>query len=114
LGYYENRTEKDCIELTTNIKRNKMLNSKNSYCFIEFTCEGKFYGRYIIELFANDLPITSKNFLELCVGKNKNKFGESLTYLGTTVNRVVKDGYIQLGDLKRIGVSNFIYIYYLF
>jgi len=83
-----------------------MINSKNSYCFIEFTCEGKFFGRLIIELFANELPKTSKNFLELCIGKNKNKLGENLTYLGTTVNRVVKDGYIQLGDLKRIGVSN--------
>lgn len=82
-----------------------MLNSKNSYCFIEFTCEGNPFGRFVIELYANILPKTSKNFLELCKGKTKNKFGELLSYEGTTVNRVVKDGYIQLGDLKRIGVS---------
>ena len=110
MGYYENRTETDCFDLTTNLKRNKMLNSKNSFCFIEFTCEGNPIGKFIIELFANDLPKTSKNFLELCIGKFKNKLGESLTYAGTTVNRVVKDSYIQLGDLKRVGVSKEIYL----
>jgi len=82
-----------------------MLATKNKYCFMELSCEGKNYEKIIIELFNNICPKTSRNFLELCKGKTKNKMGESLSYEGTLINRIVKDGYIQAGDLKRIGVS---------
>jgi cyclophilin family peptidyl-prolyl cis-trans isomerase len=83
-----------------------MQATKNKYCFFDLACEGKQYDRILIELFYNDCPKTSSNFLELCNGKNKNKMGEKLTYEGTIINRIVKNGYVQGGDLKRIGVSN--------
>lgn len=82
-----------------------MQATKNKYCFIDLAYDGKQYDRILIELFNNDCPKTSTNFLELCKGKTKNKMGETLTYEGTIINRIVKDGYVQGGDLKRIGVS---------
>ena len=93
-----------------NLKRNHIQDTKNKYCFFDLACDGKQYDRILIELFFNDCPKTSTNFLELCKGKTKNKMGETITYEGTIINRIVKDGYIQGGDLKRIGVSkqNFI------
>jgi len=83
-----------------------MHSTKNIYCFIELICEGKQYDKIIIELFNIDCPKTCSNFLHLCKGKSKNINGETLTYEGTIINRIVKDGYIQGGELIRTGVSN--------
>lgn len=109
MGYYENRTEKDCEQETIKIKKNQMNLVKNKFCYLDLTNEGKAYNRVLIELFSNICPKTCQNFIGLCKGKTKNKMGETLTYEGTVVNRIVKNAYIQLGDMKRIGVSKILF-----
>lgn len=87
---------------------------KNKYCYMNLSCEGKSYSRILFELFNNECPKTTFNFIELCKGVTKNKMGEMLSYEGTTINRIVKNGYIQAGDLKRNGVSKINFFYFNF
>ena len=79
--------------------------SGNKYCFFDINIERRYLKRLIIELFS-DCPNTSNNFLSLCKGF-KNEKGNIVTYENSFINRIVKNGYIQGGDLNDIG---YIYI----
>lgn len=74
----------------------------NRYVFFEFSIGEKILERVIIELFYNDCPKTCENFLALCKGSKKNSKNELLSYENTIINRIVKGGYLQGGDLKQI------------
>ncbi len=76
-----------------------MKKNGNKYCYIQFKIDEKVLNPVIIELFYNDCPKTSENFLSICKG-TKNSKGELLTYEETSLNRIVKNGYVQCGDLK--------------
>lgn len=81
-----------------------MKNSGSKFCYIDFEIDGKKCDRVLLELFHSSCPNTSDNFLALCNGfSNSDK--EKVSYQGTTINRVVKDGYIQGGDIAKLGLS---------
>ena len=81
--------------------KNWVTNSNNKYCFIDMNIESRYLRRLIIELWS-DCPNTANNFLSLCKGF-RNEKGNLVSYEGSTINRVVKNGYIQGGDLSHIG-----------
>ena len=57
----------------------------------------------IIQLFDEFCPKTSENFRQLCEGFQRNPSSpEKIGYQGTEFHRVVKDMYIQGGDLSKI------------
>ena len=51
--------------------------------------------RIIIGLFANQVPLTVRNFVELCSGANQ----EGLSYKNSIFHRIVKDFMAQAGDI---------------
>lgn len=63
----------------------------------------------VIELNFSVCPKTSSNFLETCKGSKKNKKGELITYKGCEIFRVIKNGYIQSGDLNHFTGAKTIY-----
>jgi len=57
--------------------------------------------RLEIELFANKVPKTAKNFLQLCTGESgMAKCGKPLHYKNTVFHRNIKDFMIQGGDFE--------------
>lgn len=68
--------------------------------FFEFAVDGKPAGRVTVELAADLLPETCKNFMRLCAGVKGNAFGRKmlLGYKGSQLNRIYKGAYLQLGD----------------
>jgi cyclophilin family peptidyl-prolyl cis-trans isomerase len=82
------------------------LTTGNKYCYFDIRIDNRYLRRVVFELFA-DCPRTSENFLSLCKGF-KNEFGETVSYVDSTIHRVVKNGFLQGGDLKN--PSNYILI----
>jgi cyclophilin family peptidyl-prolyl cis-trans isomerase len=64
----------------------------NPTVFFDVSIGGKLAGRITMELFADVVPDTARNFLELCTGKNG--FG----YKGCTFHRVIPGFMLQGGD----------------
>jgi cyclophilin family peptidyl-prolyl cis-trans isomerase len=56
------------------------------------------YGKVIIELFNDLCPRACDNFIKLCMG-GESSSGVPLHYLNCPVHRVVKDGWVQCGDI---------------
>jgi hypothetical protein len=77
------------------------LSTGNKYCFFDIRVNNKYLRRLVFELFHTDCPKTSENFLSLCKGF-KNEAGELVSYEGSTIHRVVKNGFLQGGDLKNL------------
>jgi len=69
--------------------------------FFEFTCDGiSFVQPVIFELFTKKCPKTVENFKKLCIGEEKkSESGVTLHYLNSPIHRIVKDGWIQGGDI---------------
>lgn len=78
----------------------------NKYCFLEITISDEnnlnkekgyilYKNKIYIELFNNIVPNTVNNFYSLCIGNNKKK----LSYKNNKIFRIVKDSFIQMGDL---------------
>ena len=66
---------------------------KKNMCFIEFAKGHKQIGRVVFEMYSDLAPSTVDFFIELLTAKSRG-------YLGTTLSRVVIDGYLIGGDLK--------------
>ena len=60
-------------------------------CFFDIKIDGINHGRMIIALFGNTVPISVRNFVELCSGKNgKSKISEyELSYTNTKFHRII-------------------------
>lgn len=88
-------------EETATAKFNELLrNSKNKYCFFDVKTGDGEPQRIIFELFSAKCPKTVQNFLALCTGeKGKSEDGVALRYLNSGFHRIVKDAYIQGGDI---------------
>jgi cyclophilin family peptidyl-prolyl cis-trans isomerase len=93
------------MELTKeNFKRHISL-SKNKYCFFDISINGQLEEKVIFELFYDKCPLTCNNFISLCRGVKISNAQETLSYENTTIHRIVKNGYIQGGDLKHMKTS---------
>jgi peptidyl-prolyl isomerase D len=76
----------------------------NKYCFLQIAILDKrdnknkyilYKNDVIIELFYDIIPKTSENFYSLCIGNNVKK----LCYKNNKIFRIVKDSFIQSGDV---------------
>lgn len=57
------------------------------------------YGRIVIELFADRVPVACDNFTKLCTGELGATEEAKLHYVGCPIHRVVPGGWIQCGDI---------------
>lgn len=64
--------------------------------FIEFARGHKPVGKVVFEMYHDLAPRTAQWFTELLQAKTK------AGYLGSTLSRVVLDGYLMGGDLKEV------------
>jgi hypothetical protein len=63
----------------------------NPRVFLEVSIGNKPMGRIVLELFANQVPITAENFRALCTGEKGNgRSGIPLHYKGSTFHRISK------------------------
>lgn len=75
----------------------------NKYCFLEIVISDRnkdkeyvlYKNKIIIELFNNIVPYTIKNFYSLCSGNNE----KNLCYKNNKIFRIIKDSFIQTGDV---------------
>lgn len=75
-------------------------NSPNQFCFFDFTMGTDESLRVTFELFSDKCPKTCENFLALCTGEMKSSSkGTTLHYLDNPIHRIVKDAWIQGGDI---------------
>ncbi|XP_015186630.1 PREDICTED: peptidyl-prolyl cis-trans isomerase-like 6 [Polistes dominula] len=75
--------------------------TKRIYVYFTFTLDGLTMGSLLFMLYSDLLPKTCKHFLNFCTGKYKNIKGFKVShYVSTSVHRIVKNGWIQLGDIQ--------------
>lgn len=54
----------------------------------------------VFELFNHICPVTSKNFFNLCLNNEINQGNQVFSYANCEVFRVVRNGFLQSGDIK--------------
>lgn len=63
---------------------------------MEFKVDGgEYLGRIIVELYRDHVPVTVQNFIEILIGHL------GMCYKGCPVHRIVKDRYLQTGDVTK-------------
>jgi cyclophilin family peptidyl-prolyl cis-trans isomerase len=67
--------------------------SNRQKVYLDVSTNNKYIGKIIIELFDDIVPITTKNFYELCKSKK---------YQNTKFHRIIKDFMIQGGDIDNL------------
>uniref|UniRef100_A0A8B9M6V9 Peptidyl-prolyl cis-trans isomerase n=1 Tax=Accipiter nisus TaxID=211598 RepID=A0A8B9M6V9_9AVES len=77
-----------------------LKNSQHVFVYLEIAIEEQPVGRLLFELFSDACPRTCENFRALCAGGAKSpRDGRELTYKNSLFHRLVKNGWIQGGDI---------------
>ncbi|PKK33268.1 peptidylprolyl isomerase (cyclophilin)-like 6 [Columba livia] len=77
-----------------------LKNTQHVFVYLEISIEEQPVGRLLLELFSDACPRTCENFRALCTGGAKSlRDGRELTYKNSLFHRVVKNGWIQGGDI---------------
>ncbi|XP_065488547.1 probable inactive peptidyl-prolyl cis-trans isomerase-like 6 [Caloenas nicobarica] len=77
-----------------------LKNTQHVFVYLEIAIEEQPVGRLLLELFSDACPRTCENFRALCTGGAKSlRDGRELTYKNSLFHRVVKNGWIQGGDI---------------
>ncbi|NWT40444.1 PPIL6 protein, partial [Chroicocephalus maculipennis] len=80
--------------------KNSQASSTHVFVYLEIAIEEQPVGRLLFELFSDACPRTCENFRALCVGGAKSlRDGRELTYKNSLFHRLVKNGWIQGGDI---------------
>ncbi|MXQ85627.1 hypothetical protein E5288_WYG001272 [Bos mutus] len=73
---------------------------KHNFVFLDISIDLYPIGRLIFELYSDTCPKTCKNFQILCTGKaGFSQSGIKLHYTGSIFHRVVRNGWVQGGDI---------------
>lgn len=83
--------------------KNYLKDTKRQYVYWDMAIDREVIGTMLIELLDDILPDTCENFKQLCVGDQIEKKSHDpplkLSYKGSIIHRVVKNGWIQGGDI---------------
>ncbi|NXL48735.1 PPIL6 protein, partial [Podilymbus podiceps] len=80
--------------------KNSQASSAHVFVYLEIAIEEQPVGRLLFELFSDACPKTCENFRALCAGGAKSLCdGRELTYKNSLFHRLVKNGWIQGGDI---------------
>nr|XP_028578979.1 probable inactive peptidyl-prolyl cis-trans isomerase-like 6 isoform X5 [Podarcis muralis] len=78
-----------------------MRNKQHVFVYFEISIQAEPKGKLLFELYSDICPRTCKNFQYLCSGeKKKSMSGLPLTYRDSIFHRLVKNGWIQGGDIR--------------
>ena len=77
------------------------LDTVTRKCYFDISIDGTDHGRIVIGLFGNTVPVTARNFAELCSGVNgiSQYSGMPLTYEGSHFHKIIKGFMAQGGDI---------------
>nr|XP_013804263.1 PREDICTED: peptidyl-prolyl cis-trans isomerase-like 6 [Apteryx mantelli mantelli] len=77
-----------------------MKNSQHVFVYLDIAIQEQPIGTLLLELFSDACPKTCENFRVLCTGGiTSSSSGLQLTYKNSVFHRVVKNGWIQGGDI---------------
>ncbi|KFP97491.1 Peptidyl-prolyl cis-trans isomerase-like 6, partial [Haliaeetus albicilla] len=80
--------------------KNSQASGSHVFVYLEIAIEEQPVGRLLFELFSDACPRTCENFRALCAGGAKSpRDGQELTYKNSLFHRLVKNGWIQGGDI---------------
>ncbi|NXF54305.1 PPIL6 protein, partial [Oceanites oceanicus] len=84
----------------TKYLKNSQASSTHVFVYLEIAIEEQPVGRLLFELFSDACPRTCENFHALCAGGATSlRDGRELTYKNSLFHRLVKNGWIQGGDI---------------
>ncbi|XP_057324458.1 probable inactive peptidyl-prolyl cis-trans isomerase-like 6 [Microplitis mediator] len=89
--FYEN--------LITESFKKFISNPDRKFVYLNLTIDGTSLGTFIFMLYYDELPRTCEYFINLCNGDKIKKNEEYLCYKNSTLHRIVKDRWLQFGDL---------------
>ncbi|XP_038616804.1 probable inactive peptidyl-prolyl cis-trans isomerase-like 6 [Tachyglossus aculeatus] len=79
---------------------NYLQNPQHDFVYLDIAIQDESVGRLVFELFSSDCPKTCENFQTLCTGKaGISPRGARLHYKDSVFHRLVKNGWIQGGDI---------------
>ncbi|XP_030785151.1 probable inactive peptidyl-prolyl cis-trans isomerase-like 6 isoform X2 [Rhinopithecus roxellana] len=86
--------------LTENFSMKFLRDTKHDFVFLDICIDSSLIGRLIFELYCDVCPKTCKNFQVLCTGKaGFSQRGIRLHYKDSIFHRIVRNGWIQGGDI---------------
>ncbi|XP_062429059.1 probable inactive peptidyl-prolyl cis-trans isomerase-like 6 [Rhea pennata] len=86
--------------LTEDFCTKYMKNSQHVFVYLDIAIREEPVGTLLFELFSDACPKTCENFRVLCTGGGKSSSsGLELTYKNSVFHRIVKNGWIQGGDI---------------
>jgi len=102
--YTEFRPAPLIYTLSVQAYKSKVLKTQHPFVFLDVAIKGEPIGRLLIELYSNLCPKAVENFRSLCTGE-KGYFERQdgsrvkLHYESSIFHRLVKNGWIQGGDI---------------
>ncbi|XP_008575645.1 PREDICTED: peptidyl-prolyl cis-trans isomerase-like 6 isoform X1 [Galeopterus variegatus] len=86
--------------LTLDYSTKFLRDTKHDFVFLDISIDISPIGRLVFELYCDACPKTCKNFQVLCTGKaGYSQSGIKLHYKGSIFHRIVRNGWIQGGDI---------------
>lgn len=78
------------------------MTSQDVKCYFNIKIGNHDVGRIVFKLFYKDCPRTCENFIFLCTGQKGigQRCGKPLHYKGSIIHKVVKNSFIQGGDIE--------------
>ncbi|XP_070274052.1 probable inactive peptidyl-prolyl cis-trans isomerase-like 6 isoform X4 [Myotis yumanensis] len=86
--------------LTMDFSTKFLSDTKHNFVFLDISIGHHPVGRLVFELYCETCPKTCKNFQVLCTGKaGFSQSGIKLHYVGSIFHRIVKNAWVQGGDI---------------
>lgn len=95
LGYTESISPAFFQSVASKAINEKLKTHSGRFVFMDLKIGESKDQRIILELDQKKCPLTTTNFISLCNGQES----KLLHYMGSLIHRVVRDGYIQGGDI---------------